>query len=742
MELKGTVKDILFQSDDSGYVVAKFKIDEGLVTIVGIIPYIFIGQILRITGEVVKHPTFGEQIKVTSADEVLPETQTGIEKYLSSGIISGIGPATAKKITKEFGNETFDIMDNDIDRLLTIEGIGVKKLAVIKESYLKSREVRNIMVFLQSYGVTTKQCMKIYYRYGQNSIAVVKENPYILSDDIPTFGFKTADRIAENLGIDKRSPFRIECGIKYELNRNSGFGHTCIPLINLTETSMSLLEVEEDLVKDGIRSLILKDAMVLEEMDDEQFIFTPSFYHCELSITKKIFALSNGPYKNLGIDLDKSIETYEKRHHIKLHEKQKEAVKVIENTGFGVITGGPGTGKTTIIKCILALFKEAGLKVLMAAPTGRAAKRMTEATGEISKTIHRLLDLGVSVDGEEFGSDETLDCDCVIIDEASMLDVILMNNLMNSIKPGTRLILVGDVDQLPSVGPGKVLYDIIDSNAAKTVKLEMIYRQGKKSMITLNAHKINNGEKPILNSKDSDFFYISADDHEVALDTLVSLVETRLPSFNKSWDPLKDMQILTPMRKGDLGIYSLNEKMRDILNKGEKESYKFTEFKVGDKVMQTKNNYNLKSRLTPDMDDNTVLEDTGVFNGDIGYVHSIDGESEIVTVFFDDERYVDYTEQDLDDLELAYAVTIHKSQGSEFKVVVMPLYMGPPLLMNRNLLYTAVTRAKELVVLIGEYRALNYMIWNNRSFERYSSLGYRLKKTVAAINELKDQGMV
>lgn len=738
MEIKGTVKDIVFQSDDTGYVVARLKTEKDLITIVGIIPYIFIGQILRITGEVVKHPTFGEQIKVSSADEVLPETQTGIEKYLSSGIISGIGPSTAKKITKEFGIDTFDIMDNDIERLLTIDGIGVKKLAVIKESYLKSREVRNIMVFLQSYGVTTKQCMKIYYRYGQNSIAVVKENPYVLSDDIPTFGFKTADRIAENLGIDKRSSFRVECGIKYVLNSNSGFGHTCIPLEDLTEQSVKLLEVEEELVKEGIRSLILKDTMVLEEMEDEQFIFTPSFYHCELSITKKIFSLSRGPYKALGIDMDKSILSYEKRHRIKLHDKQKEAVKVLENTGIGVITGGPGTGKTTIIKCILALFKEANLKVLMAAPTGRAAKRMTEATGEISKTIHRLLDLGVSEEGEEFGSDETLDCDCVIIDEASMLDVILMNNLMNSIKPGTRLLLVGDVDQLPSVGPGKVLYDIIDSNAVKTVKLEMIYRQGRKSMITLNAHKINNGEKPILNSKDSDFFYISADEHEVVLDTLVSLIETRLPSFNKSWDPLKDMQILTPMRKGDLGIYSLNEKIRDIFNKGDKKEYKFTDFNIGDKVMQTKNNYNLKSRLTPILEDNTVQEDTGVFNGDIGYVDSIDEENEIVTVFFDDERYVDYNEQDLDDLELAYAVTIHKSQGSEFKVVVMPLYMGPPLLMNRNLLYTAVTRAKELVVLIGEYRALNYMIWNNKSFERYSSLGYRLKKTTAAMNEFME----
>lgn len=736
MEFKGSVKDIIFQNDESGYVVGRLKTDDDLITFVGTIPFVFTGQLLKLTGSMIKHQTFGEQLKVEAAEEMLPESPGGMEKYLSSGVISGIGPVTAKRIIKAFGSQTFEVMDNQIDRLQEVEGIGVKKLAIIKDSYLKSREVRNIMVFLQSYGVTASQCMKIYYRYGQNSIALVSENPYILSEDIPTFGFKTADKIAENLGIDKDSPFRIQSGIKYVVNNFSGLGNTCIPLKKLTEEAFSMLEVSEDKVVENIKTLILKDSLVSEELAEGNFIFAPPYYQCELSITKRILAMTQARVKHLTVKLDDFLEKYERENAILLHGKQKAAIKGIEESGLVIITGGPGTGKTTIIKCILALMKTSGLKVLMAAPTGRAAKRMTETTGEVSKTIHRLLDIGVADDGEEFGGDAVLECDCVIIDEASMVDVVLMNNLMNAIKPGTRLIMVGDVDQLPSVGPGKVLGDIIHSGTANVIQLEMIYRQGSESMIASNAHRINHGENPVLNGRESDFFFIGAGDAQSAQASIVELVTKRLPEFNKTWDPVKDIQILSPMRKGDLGIYRLNELLREVLNPVSGSRKTFTPFQVGDKVMQTRNNYNLKSRLTLQRDDHSFEAETGVFNGDIGYVRAIDDEDELVTVCFDDERYVDYTPMDLDDLELAYAVTIHKSQGSEFRVVIMPLYMGPPLLMNRNLLYTAVTRARELVVLVGDLRALHFMIKNNRSFERYTSLGYRLKKAVSVLEEI------
>ena len=736
MEFKGSVKDIIFQNDESGYVVGRLKTDDDLITFVGTIPFVFTGQLLKLTGSMIKHQTFGEQLKVEAAEEMLPESPGGMEKYLSSGVISGIGPVTAKRIIKAFGSQTFEVMDNQIDRLQEVEGIGVKKLAIIKDSYLKSREVRNIMVFLQSYGVTASQCMKIYYRYGQNSIALVSENPYILSEDIPTFGFKTADKIAENLGIDKDSPFRIQSGIKYVVNNFSGLGNTCIPLKKLTEEAFSMLEVSEDKVVENIKTLILKDSLVSEELAEGNFIFAPPYYQCELSITKRILAMTQARVKHLTVKLDDFLEKYERENAILLHGKQKAAIKGIEQSGLVIITGGPGTGKTTIIKCILALMKTSGLKVLMAAPTGRAAKRMTETTGEVSKTIHRLLDIGVADDGEEFGGDAVLECDCVIIDEASMVDVVLMNNLMNAIKPGTRLIMVGDVDQLPSVGPGKVLGDIIHSGTANVIQLEMIYRQGSESMIASNAHRINHGENPVLNGRESDFFFIGAGDAQSAQASIVELITKRLPEFNKTWDPVKDIQILSPMRKGDLGIYRLNELLREVLNPVSGSRKTFTPFQVGDKVMQTRNNYNLKSRLTLQRDDHSFEAETGVFNGDIGYVRAIDDEDELVTVCFDDERYVDYTPMDLDDLELAYAVTIHKSQGSEFRVVIMPLYMGPPLLMNRNLLYTAVTRARELVVLVGDLRALHFMIKNNRSFERYTSLGYRLKKAVSVLEEI------
>lgn len=731
MEIKGTVKDIIYQNDDNSYVVAKMDCDGEIVTIVGSIAHIFQGQILRVCGDVIKHPSFGEQIRIDTVEEIQPSTEKGIEKYLASGVINGIGPATAKRIVKMFGKDVFEIMDFNIDELLKVEGIGEKKLKIIKESYTESREVRNILIFLQGYGVTPKQCIKIYQRYGGNSIDVVKSNPYILCDEVQGFGFKTADKIAMNMGIEKNSEFRMESGIKYIMGSYSSFGHTCIPLENLIEDASTTLEVESDEILESVKNLIMNQALVQENMDNRTFIFTQSFHHYEMSCAEKIIELSGTAHSKIKLNISEFIKDFEKRNGINFHENQKLAIEGIKDTGFEIITGGPGTGKTTIIKCILELLKKADLKVLMAAPTGRAAKRMSETTGEESRTIHRLLDLVVSEDDEEFleeAEDGSLDCDCIIVDEASMVDVMLMSSLLKSIKMGTRIILVGDVDQLPSVGAGRVLGDLIDSEFVKVIKLSHIYRQGSQSMITENAHRINRGEIPLMNTKGSDFFYMGGGkDNPANIDTIVNLISTRLPAYNKSWDPKKDIQILSPMRKGDLGIDNLNTVIRSVLNKDAKR-YKFTDFSVGDKVMQVKNNYSLKSRKSLKKDDFTFEEETGVFNGDIGFVADVDEENQTVTVIFDEERYVDYTPLELDELEFAYAITIHKSQGSEFKVVIIPLFMGPPLLMNRNLIYTAVTRAKQLLVLVGNMNALYYMVRNDRSYERYTSLGYKLKQ--------------
>lgn len=732
MDFKGTVKDIIYQSEESGYVVGRLKHEEGVVTFTGTIPWIFEGQLLEVRGEMVDHPTFGSQLRVDSAEEIMPESKEGVIKYLSSGVISGIGPVTARRIVAKFGKDVFDIMDNDISSLLTVSGIGEKKLTIIKQSYDKSREVRNIMVFLQSYGVTPSQCMKIYYRYGTNSIPVVRENPYVLSEDIASIGFRTADRIAMNLGIKKDSPFRIQSGIRFVVNSFSGLGNTCMPLDRLMAQAAETLEVSSDEVLENIRSLILNDSLMVDEIDSIQCAFAPMYWHAETAIARRFLSMAAFPYKKLSVKVEDFIQEYEKKQGILLHELQKEAITGVRENGAVIITGGPGTGKTTIIKCILALLKQEGLNVLMAAPTGRAAKRMTETTGVEARTIHRLLDMGITDEGETLEGETELDCDCVIIDEASMVDVLLMNNLLRALKEGTRLVLVGDADQLPSVGPGRVLSDLIEANTCKVVRLDMIYRQGKESLITLNAHRINRGEEPLLNRREGDFFFMSAPDNQGTKDLLVELIQTRLPRFHQGLDPVRNIQVLSPMRKGELGINILNEELKKILNpRGGKHT--FTSFSLGDKVMQNRNNYRLKSRRTLTLTSKTFEEETGVFNGDVGYVAAIEEEDQIVTVFYDEERYVDYTPAELDDLELAYAITIHKSQGSEFPVVVIPMYMGPPMLMNRNLIYTAVTRARQMVVLIGNQRAMTFMIRNNRSMERYTSLGYRIRKALEPI---------
>ena len=732
--LEGVVRDIIFQNEENAFCIFRIEDEKDIHIALGTFPFINVGQTLKLYGEWVKHDTFGVQFKCSNYEEIMPNSLIGIEKYLSSGSISGIGPITAKKLVQKFGSGIFDIIENQTDRLMELEGIGEKKVRLIYDSYIKGREVKNIMVFLQSYGVTPKQALKIYRVFGSESVQKVRENPYVLSEEVPSIGFKTADGIARNLGIEKDSPFRIQSGIMHLINEFCAQGSTYIPKELLVVKAVETLEVQEELVESSLMECVMASKLSIEKIEGREAVFTVPFLYYESNITKMILNLALDEVKPVKIDIEGYIDDFEKENHIEFHAKQIEAIIGAVNNGIEIITGGPGTGKTTIIKCILYIFECAKMKVLMGAPTGRAAKRMSEATQRESKTIHRLLELGMSEDEEEFLFDEdnTLNCDVVIIDEASMIDVMLMNNLLKAIKPKTRLVLVGDVDQLPSVGSGKVLEDLIESTAFKVVKLDYIYRQGTESYITTNAHRINTGEMPLLNVKDSDFFFITSNGNEDTLDKVVELINDRLPKFNKNWNKIKDFQVLSPMRKGDLGVHNLNQVLQKVLNPHH-EKYDFTDFQVGDKVMQTKNNYLIKWKKVKRAHGEPP-EGKGIFNGDIGYVVSIDREEETVSVLFDEDKIVDFETTDLDEVELAYAVTIHKSQGSEFKVVLIPVFMGPPLLMSRNLIYTGVTRAKELLVLVGTKKALAYMIKNTKTYERYTSLKYRIQDIIDIVS--------
>ncbi|XZI55307.1 SF1B family DNA helicase RecD2 [Clostridium perfringens] len=740
--LNGIVESIVFKSSDTGYTVIKFRENNIIHTAVGVLPHVKEGQNLKITGSWVNHSQFGKQFKVEECEEILPTSKDGIEKYLSSGIIQGIGPVTAKKIVNKFGEDTLNILDNNIERLKEIEGIGKKKLETIIESYREQRELKNITIFLQTHGLSVNQCLKIYKKYGASSVDTVKNNPYILCDEISGIGFKTSDKIARSLGIEIDSPFRIQSGIRYVINEFCANGHTFMPKDELIKEASNVLTVSGDIIEENIKNAALDRKIKLERVNDKEGVFTIPNYYCELGITNRILTLAISNFQDISVDVENLILQFEKKNNITFAESQKDAIISAFQNGIEIITGGPGTGKTTIIKCIIEIFETCGLKVLLGAPTGRAAKRMSESTGKEATTIHRMLDMGVFEKEESVfvtnAEEHSLEADVVIIDEASMIDITLMNALLKSIKVGTRLIIVGDVDQLPSVGAGNVLNDFIESGFTKVVRLKEIFRQGKESMIVVNAHKINKGEMPKLNEKGTDFFFIRNDIQEGILNTIIDLINTRLPKFNSNWDKLKSIQVLVPMKKGVLGVTNLNERIQNVLNpkapyKKEKE-FRSMVFREGDKVMQIKNNYSLKWTRIAGKGEHEGL---GVFNGDMGFIESIDLEGKKLSIIFDDERRVIYDFMYLDELDLAYAITIHKSQGSEFPVVIIPAYMGAPLLMNRNLLYTGITRAKEMVVVVGIPKALKYMVDNTRSMERYSSLNWRIKEVIS--NEVFEQ---
>lgn len=738
LEFEGIIEAVVYSNDSNGYTVARLKSGRDLITIVGYLPLVSEGQSVRVWGNYVNHPEYGQQLKIESYSEVLPTSIKGIEKYLSSGLIQGIGPVTAQKLVEKFGEDTLDIIEYNPEKLIEVEGIGEKKAAVISEAFREQRELRNVMIFLQTYGISTGNAIKIYKKYGQETIGIIKENPYRLTVDVIGIGFKTADRIAQSLGIDRNSRYRIKAGIKYLLNEYcANSGHTYLPADMLVEKCCELLDIGKGPVEEACVSLCMEKELVMEKVDDTIAVYLMPFYYSELGVSKRILELLSFEFGEVSVDVESEIGLYEEESGIFLAPQQKDAVRCAMEKGIVIITGGPGTGKTTIIKCILNIMKKKDMKISLAAPTGRAAKRMTETAGHEAKTIHRLLEMGY-MEGEDsmiFLKDDSdpIKSDVIVIDEASMIDILLMNNFLKAVIPGTRLIIVGDVDQLPSVGPGNVLRDLIESGLLPVVRLTEIYRQSEQSLITVNAHRINRGELPSLNENGGDFYFFGAPSQEETLSMVLDLVNTRIPKFLDNCDPVKSIQVLSPMRKGICGIYNLNSRLQEVLNppspdKDEKKVRDFI-FRTGDKVMQIKNNYNIQWER---LGGSGESEGMGVFNGDMGFIEYIDNENNLISVIFDDDKRVVYDFMNIEELELAYAVTIHKSQGSEFRVIVIPSVWGPQMLMTRNLLYTGVTRARELVVIAGSRKVLAGMVENNHITKRYSGLDSRIKSLMAS----------
>jgi len=730
VEVRGIVNEIIYRNEENGYVVASIDAEDKEITVVGYIPIINEGETMLFKGSITVHPIYGEQLQVIESKQVPPSTIEGILNYLSSGLIKGIGPKLAERIVEKFGNDSIDILQYRPQLLTEVDGIGEKKAETIAKSFEEQRELKEVMLFLQQYGISTTYSMKIYKKYLDKTIELIRENPYRLADDIVGIGFRLADSIAKKMGVDPQSQYRIMSGIKYVLTQFNLEGNTFAYKDELIKRTTEILAVKKELVEESITVLTINGDIHQEVIHDRIAVFPMAFFYAETGVCKKIIELSSTKINILDIDIEQEIDKIEKKGNITLAEKQRIAIKEAINSGVMVITGGPGTGKTTIVNSIIDIFQDNNMSIALAAPTGRAAKRLSETTGREAKTIHRLLEYSYSDDEIGMGfmknSDDPLTFDVIIIDEVSMVDILLMYHLLKAITPGTRLILVGDVDQLPSVGPGNVLGDIINSGIAKVVRLTEIFRQAQESMIVVNAHRINQGQKPLLNIKEKDFYFLSKGNSEGILNTIKELCLTRLPGFN-NYDPVKDIQVLTPMRNSIVGTNNLNNQLQEILNPkaSTKKEKKIGDrlYRVGDKIMQIKNNYNIKWR---NIDGTSRGE--GVFNGDIGYITDIDEESNIMTVFFDDEKFVEYDFAGLDEVELAYSITIHKSQGSEFPVVIIPICWGPPMLLNRNLLYTAVTRAKELVVLVGMEKYLYMMVKNKRILDRNSGLGYRFEK--------------
>ncbi len=719
-QLKGHIERVTFSSEETGFSICKLKVKDqrNLVAIVGNMVNPNPGEFVEVQGKWIMHPKFGNQFKIHQYKTLVPATQSGIQKYLGSGLVKGIGPVMAKRIVKKFGIKSLDIIEKDIERLDEVQGIGKKRIIMIKTAWDEQKEVRSVMLFLQSHGVSPAYAAKIFKTYGQDSINIVKENPYRLAQDIFGIGFITADNIAQKLGIEKDAPQRIEAGLEYVLHQLADKGHVCYPYKELCDKIQEMLEVEFNLVLKAVADSFTADRIVIEDINEtiqsfqenRKLVFLKKFHVCETGISHNFKRIKNASKSIRTIDSGKAVEWIKGQIKMTLAKQQELAVKKALEEKVLIITGGPGTGKTTIINAIIKILKKAGAKILLAAPTGRAAKRMSETTWEYAQTIHRMLDYSMKKHGFKKDNKNSLKCDVLIIDEASMIDTVLMHHLLKAVPSKATLILVGDINQLPSVGPGNILSDVIESKTFSVVTLDTIFRQAKKSLIVVNAHRINEGMFPFISKGDkkSDFYFIQKETPEEVLSTIIELVQKRIPNeFN--YDPVNDIQVLTPMHKGIAGAGNLNNELQSVLNKNRQVLQRGNrEFKVSDKVMQIKNNY-----------------DKHTYNGDIGRITDINFIDQKVMIEFYSKQ-VEYDFSSLDEIIHAYAVSIHKSQGSEYPVVIIPVVIQHYILLQRNLIYTAITRGKKLVVLVGTKKALAMAIRTVKSSQRHTRLRHRL----------------
>ena len=727
LRLSGIVEDIIFRNDANGYTVFELNCGATLETVMGSFPVLSEGEHITVEGCWQQHENYGMQFKASSYSIERPETLEDIEAYLASGLIKGVGPSTARAIVDVFGEASLDVLEFNPERLREIPGLGKSRAEKIAQSYAGVSGMRQSIMFLQKLGVSAAMAVKIHKHYGAETLERIKANPYQLVDDIDGVGFKSADKIARQLGLEHDSAFRTASGIRHILSEAGGEGNMFLPREELVERCAGLLEIEKAAVEDALESGILERRLITREVKGVAAVYLAPYYYAEVKVSASLMLLKNSAESVSG-NIDEDIKICEEETGIELAQGQREAVKAALSRGVAVITGGPGTGKTTAINCIIRIFTLKGKRVELAAPTGRAAKRMTEATGREARTIHRLLEYSPDDEGFKFArnAEAPLECDACIIDETSMVDIFLMKSLLDALKPGSCLVLVGDADQLPSIGAGNVLRDIIASGAVPVVRLSEIFRQAMESMIVVNAHRINRGEPPLLNVKGKDFFFESCADEYEAARNVVALCQSRLPSHFKA-EPLKDIQVLCPQKRGECGVNRLNVLLQNALNppapfKNERAAGEYV-FREGDKVMHIRNNYQLAFKRFNE--NGAVIKGEGVFNGDMGSIERIEPRGD-VTVRFEDGRECEYDQAALNDLMLAYAISVHKSQGCEFRVVVMPLWQGNPMLYTRNLLYTAVTRAREAVVLTGSKSMLGYMVNNNQLSERYSALDERL----------------
>ncbi len=719
-ELSGQIERITYTNEENGFTIARVKVhgQQDLITVVGYLMSPTSGETLNLKGEWVNHPKFGEQFKVAEYKTTVPATVFGIERYLGSGLIKGLGPIMAGRIVKKFGKKTLDVIEKDIEKLGTVEGIGEKRINMIQQAWDEQKEIRNVMLFLQSYGVSSGYATKIFKQYGNRSVAVVTENPYRLARDIFGIGFLIADGIAEKLGVQKDSPLRVEAGILYVLQQLSDEGHVFYPYESLVKKSREILGVEKDVVVEALGSLAMDKRIIIEDINEsiDEFkannkgVYLAKFHLCETSIASRLKTLLTAPKSIRNVTVENALHWVQGQLDIALAENQAQAIRCALENKIMVITGGPGTGKTTIINAILKIFSRLGVRTLLAAPTGRAAKRMSETSGHEAKTIHRLLEYSFTQGGFQKNEEKPLNCDLLILDEVSMIDTILMHHLLKAIPTFATVVLVGDVNQLPSVGAGNVLNDIIASGTVPVVELNEIFRQAQESRIVVNAHKINSGILPTFEHPEpgNDFYFIQQEDPEKVLEIILELTKTRIPR-HFALDPVDDIQVLTPMHKGIVGSGNLNMALQESLNPSQEMITRGNRnFKVNDKVMQIRNNY-----------------DKEVFNGDIGRIADIRQEDYETTVTFDG-RDVIYGFSDLDELVLAYAISVHKSQGSEYPAVVIPVVTQHYVLLQRNLIYTAVTRGRNLVVMVGTRKAFAMGVNNDKTQKRFTYLKHRL----------------